>query len=145
MIKIFYYHNSILSYYHIILAQYNIYWHFFNHGFCFSMAPYQWFWIIEDCSRHRISARIFSMFKKTPHFHNFFVFLGPGSLGPGPMVPPGAHGAPHFSDFLTFCKMTRDLSKSVPMVFRTPEMVLIKLFHFIFNSKCHFLKVRFFI
>ena len=24
-------------------------------------------------------------------------------------------------------------------------MVLIKLFHFIFNSKCHFLKVRFFI
>ena len=91
-IIIFHYHDIRLSYYHIILAQYTIYWHFFNRGFCSNLAPYQWFWIIEDCSRHRISARVFSMFKKTTHFKAFFVFLGPGSLGPGPMVPLGPMG-----------------------------------------------------
>ena len=56
--------------------------------------------------------------------------------------------APKICDFLKFlkvCRMTQDLSKSLPMVFRSPGKVLIKLFHFIFNSKCHFLKVSFFI
>ena len=32
------------------------------------------------------------MFKKTTHFKMFFGFLGPGSLGPGPMVPLGPMG-----------------------------------------------------
>ena len=93
-IIIFYYDDIILSYYYIILAQYIIYWHFFNQGFCSRMAPYQWFWIIEDCFRHRILARIFSMLKKTTKSSKSLCFFwGPGSLGPGPMVPPGAHGA----------------------------------------------------
>ena len=39
---------------------------------------------------------------------------------------------------LASCKMVWDLSKNVPMVFRSPGKVLIKLFHFMFNSKCHF-------
>ncbi len=34
--------------------------------------------------------------------------------------------------------MVWDLSRSVPMVFRSPGNTLINLFHFIFNSKCHF-------
>ena len=41
--------------------------------------------------------------------------------------------------------MVWDLSRSVPMMFRTPGNPLIHLFHFIFNSKCHFWKVRFLI
>ena len=41
--------------------------------------------------------------------------------------------------------MAQDLFKSVPMVFRSLGKPLIKLFHFIFNSKCHFKKVIFFI
>ena len=61
----------------------------------------------------------------------------------GPMAP-GAHGAP-FSDFLKICKMVRDLSRSVPMMFRTPGNPLINLFHLICNSKCHFFECRFFI
>ena len=90
--------------------------------------------------------------KKPPILRISLFFLGPGSLGPRPMVPLGPMGPPFsrfvdpiFRDFLTFCKMVRDLSRSVPMVFRSPGKVLIKLFHFIFNSKCHFLKVKFFI
>ena len=50
-----------------------------------------------------------------------------------------------FLEVLKVCRMAQDLSKSVPMVFRSPGKVLIKLFYFIFNSKCHFLKVCFFI
>ena len=41
--------------------------------------------------------------------------------------------------------VTVDLSKSVPMVFRSPGNPLIHLFRVILNSKCHFLKVSFFI
>ena len=44
--------------------------------------------------------------------------------------------APKICDFLKIlkvCRMTQDLSKSVPMVFRSPGKPLIKLFHFIFN------------
>ena len=48
-----------------------------------------------------------------------------------------------FLKILKVCRMAQDLSKSVPMVFRSPGKALIKLFHFIFNSKCHFLKVSF--
>ena len=54
--------------------------------------------------------------------------------------------APKLFDFLEklkVCRMAQDLSKSVPMVFRSPGKPLIKLFHFIFNSKCHFSKVSF--
>ena len=85
-IIIFYYDNIILSYYYITLAQYSIYWHFSNHGFCSRMAPYQWFWIIKDCFRHRISARIFSRLKKDWIFIMSLFFVGPRPLGPGPMV-----------------------------------------------------------
>ena len=56
--------------------------------------------------------------------------------------------APNFRMFYTVlkvCRMAQDLSKSVPMVFRSPEKALIKLFHFILNSKCHFSKVRCFV
>ena len=42
-----------------------------------------------------------------------------------------------FSKILKVCRMAQDLSKSVPMVFRTPGNPLITLFHFICNSKCH--------
>ena len=41
---------------------------------------------------------------------------------------------------LKVCRMTQDLSKSVPMVFRSPGKVLLKLCYSIFNSKGHFLK-----
>ena len=40
--------------------------------------------------------------------------------------------------------MVWDLSRSVPKVFRTPGNSFINLFHFIFNSKCHFLQMPFF-
>ena len=56
--------------------------------------------------------------------------------------------APKLCDFfeiLKVCRMVQDLSKSVPRVFRSPGKALIKLFHFIFNSKCHFSKVFFYI
>ena len=130
-IIIFYYDNIIWSHYYIILTQYSIYWHFSNQGFCSRMAPYQWFWIIEDCFRHRISARIFSMLRKHRISKISLYFLGPGPWGPDPWSKaPGAHGAPHFSYFLRFCKMVRDLSRSVPMVFRSLGKPLIKLFHF---------------
>ena len=70
--------------------------------------------------------------------------LGSGPWGPDPWSKaPGAHGAPHFSDCLSICKMVRDLSRSVPRVFRSLGKPLIKLFHFIFNSKCHFWKDSF--
>ena len=36
--------------------------------------------------------------------------------------------------------MVQDQSRSVPRVCRSPWNPLIKLFHFIFNSKCHFQK-----
>ena len=105
-IIIFYYDNIILSYYYIILAQYSIYWHFFNQGFCSRMAPYQWFWIIEDCFRHRNSARIFSMFKKTPIFQKIFVFVwaqAPGARTHGPR-PLGPMGPPIFRILWKFAK-----------------------------------------
>ena len=133
----------MILYYHIILSQYNIYWHCFNHGFCSRMAPHQWFWIIEDCFRHRISALIFSMLKKHSILKIPLFCFGPRPLGPGPMVQ-GPWGPP-LSDFLKVCKMVQDLSRSVPRVFRSLGKPLIKLFHFIFNSKCHFSKVHFFI
>ena len=140
-IIISYYDNIILSYHYIILAQYNIYWHFSNQGFCSRMAPYQWFWIIEDCFRHRISARIFSMLEKHSIYNKQFGFFWAQALGPGPMVqgPWSPWGPPPF--FSQYCKMVRDLSRSVPRVFRSLGKPLIKLFRFIFNSKCHFLKV----
>ena len=50
-----------------------------------------------------------------------------------------------FGDFLRIQFMVWDLSRSVPMVFRSPGNPLINLFHFIFNSNCHFSKVSFFI
>ena len=109
IIILLYYYNIILLYYYIIillydiiLTYYTIYWPFSNHGFCSNLASYQWSWIFEDCSRHRISVHVFSMFKKTTNFKSFFVFLGPGSLGPGPMVPPGPMGPPisRLFDFL---------------------------------------------
>ena len=67
--------------------------------------------------------------------------LGPGPWGPDPWSKVyGAHVSPHFSDFCKICKMVRDLSRSVPRVFRTPGNPLIKLFHFISNFKCNFCK-----
>ena len=86
--------------------------------------------------------RSFSMLKKTMTFmifndFNNFMVLGPRPLGPmGPSM---------FRDFLKMCFMVWDLSRSVRMVFRSPGNTLIKLFHFIFNSKCNFSKVSFFI
>ena len=129
LIIIFYYDNITLSYHHIILAQYSISWHFVDQGFCSRMAPYQWFWITEDCFRHRISAHIFSMFKNTLFFHNSFVFFGPRPLGPGPTLADRPAGSgrqtgrlwqadrPNLArrpadrcwDLLTFCKMVLDL------------------------------------
>ena len=53
--------------------------------------------------------------------------------------------APRLCDFLKIYFMVRDLSRSVPRLFRSPGKPLIKLFHFIFNSKCNFSKVHFFI
>ena len=104
-IIISYYDNIRLSYYYIILTQYNIYWHFFNQGFCSRMAPYQWFWIIEDCFRHRISARIFSMLKRQLSFKSVLCFFGPGPWGPDPWSKaPGAHGAPIFRILWKFAK-----------------------------------------
>ena len=106
-ITIFYYDNIILSYYYIILAQYTIYWHFSNQGFCSRMAPYQWFWIIEDCFRHRISARIFSMLEKTITFKMSFVsFWAQAPLGPGPWSPLalGPMGPPFFEICWLFAK-----------------------------------------
>ena len=44
--------------------------------------------------------------------------------------------APRLCDLLKIlkvCRMVQDLSKSVPMVFRSPGNPLIQLFHFIFN------------
>ena len=57
----------------------------------------------------------------------------------------GAHGTLHFSSFFEKKIMVWDLSTSVPMMFRTPGNPLINLFDFVFNSKCHFSKVRVFI
>ena len=62
-------------------------------------------------------------------------------MGPWPLGPMG----PHIFVFLKICKMVWDLSRSVPMVFRRPGNPLIKLFHFIFNWKCDFVKVSFFL
>ena len=81
--------------------------------------------------------------KKT---HGFHVFWAQGPWGPGPWSKaPGAHGTPIFSDFWKIDFMVWDLSSSVGMVFRSPGIPLINLFHFILNSKCHFLKVSLFI
>ena len=136
---IFVYDNIILSYYHIILTQYSIYWHFFNQGFCSRMAPYQWIWIIKDCFRHRISARVFSM------LIHLFSFWAQSPWGPGPWSPLGPVGPPIFWICLTFCKMVRDLSRSVPMVFRSLGTPHNKLFHFIFNSEHNVSEVHAFI
>ena len=82
--------------------------------------------------------------KKHAVVHNVFVFVwAQGPWGPGPWSPLGPWAPPMFLIFLIFCKMVQDLSKSVPMVFRSPGTPLIKLFHFIFNSKCHFSEVHF--
>ena len=54
--------------------------------------------------------------------------------------------APKLCDFLKIlkvCRMTQDLSKSVPMVFRSLGKVLIKLVYLIFNSKYHIFKSQF--
>ena len=65
-----------------------------------------------------------------------------GSKGPGAR----AHGPrPIFLNVLEIHFMVRDLSRSVPKVFRSPGKPLIKWFHFTFNSKCHFSKVSVFI
>ena len=102
----------ILWYYISILHHY---WPFPNHGFCFNLASYQWSWIIEDCSRHRISVRVFSMFEKKT-----MVFLGPGSLGPGPMVPLGpslGDGESYLqSGKATYCQASYLLSGKLPTV-----------------------------
>ena len=134
-IIIFCYDNIILSYYYIIFAQYNIYWHFFNQGVCSRMAPYQWFWIIEDCFRHIFSTRIFSMLKKNIQVSRFLCFFwaqAPGARTHGPR-PLGPMGPPIFRCFLKIWKMVRDLCKSVPMVFRSLGKQLIKLFYVTFN------------
>ena len=62
----------------------------------------------------------------------------------GPKAP-GAHGTLHFLIFFENYFMVWDLSRSVPEAFRTPGNPLINLFHFIFNSECHFSKSQFFI
>ncbi len=69
-------------------------------------------------------------------FNNFMV-LGPRF--------PGVMGPSVFGAFLKNIFMVWDLSRSVPKVFRTPGNPLIKLFHFIFNSKCRFFKCHLFI
>ena len=76
---------------------------------------------------------IFLIFNDLNNFNNFVV-LGPRPLGP--FV---------FRDFLKIYFMVWDLSRSVPRVFRSPGTPLINLFRFIFNSKCHFLKISWFI
>ena len=102
VIILLYYKIIILIYYYIIiLADYTIYWPFSNHGFCFTSAPYQWSGIIKDCSKHRISARIFSMFEKTRDFNDFLWFLWLSAfLGPWPLGPMG----PSFPIFWKFVK-----------------------------------------
>ena len=57
--------------------------------------------------------------------------------------PWGPWDPPCFWDFLKTCFMVWDLSRSVPGVFRSPGNPLINLFHFLFNSKCHFRKCHF--
>ena len=87
-------------------------------------------------------AHLFHVDKKTLIFmifndFNNFMVLGPRFSGVmGPSI---------FRDFLEFCFMVWDLSRSVPKVFRTPGNPLINLFRLLFNSKCHFFKVSFFI
>ena len=85
------------------------------------------------------------------------IYIHPTSayFAPNPsayMHPKSAYMHPRVSaymhqicDLLKICFMVWDLSRSVPMVFRTPGNPLINLFHFICNSKCHFFKVSFFI
>ena len=110
-----YYFIIILIYYYIIILYYIMillyyisilhhYWPFSNHGFCSNLASYQWSWIIKDCSKHRISARIFSILKKQPVFHNFFVFWPQGPWGPGPWSFLGPMGPPIFRIFWLFAK-----------------------------------------
>ena len=127
------------------VKQFWYFWHFFNNfqkHFLLPKWPYQWSGAVVQCSCRRISMRIFSMFKKTLIFiifndFNNFLVLGPRPLGPmGPSI---------FLDFLNFCFMVWDLSRSVPRLFRSPGNPLINLFHVLFNSKCHFFKVIFFI
>ena len=73
----------------------------------------------------------FPCWKKHALF-NTSVFFGPRPLGPGPMVQgPWGPWGPHFSDFLEICKMVRELSKSVPRVFRSPGNPFINSIHFI--------------
>ena len=120
----------------ILLSYSHIYWPFFNHGFCSRTAPYQWSGIIKDCSRHRISVRVFSMFSETCVFPDFWAH---GPWGPGPWSKaPVAHGTLHFCDFLKICFMVWDLSRSVPRVFRSPGNPLINVFHFICISTYNF-------
>ena len=71
----------------------------------------------------------------TIDFNDFYDF--PHFWAHGPWGPWG----PIFPIFSKICKMVRDLSRSVPRVFRTPGNPLINLVHFIFNANCHFLKV----
>ena len=66
-----------------------------------------------------------------------------GPWGPGPWSPLGPMGSSFLRFVLTCCKMVRDLSKSVPMVFRSLGKPLIQLLR-IFNSKCNFCRMSFF-
>ena len=79
-------------------------------------------------------AHLFHVEKNTD-FHDFNDFNNFMVLGPR---FPGVMGPFIIREFLKHCSMVWDLSRSVPMVFRSPGNALINLFHFIFNKKCHF-------
>ena len=97
-------------------------------------------WTVPGTEFRRAS---FLCSKKPPVFIISLFFWAQGPWGPGPWSPLGPMGPPHSQICLKICKRVRDLSKSVPMVFRSPGKALIKLFHFIFNSECHFQKCVF--
>ena len=91
------------------------------------------------------TAHLLHVLKHTRFPFSVCLFGPKGPWGPGPWSKaPGAHGTPHFPDFLKDCKMVRDLSKTVRMMFRSTGKPLIHLFDFIFNSKCNVSKVCFF-
>ena len=109
----------------------------FQKHFLLPKWPYQWSGALVQCSCRRISMRSFSncqekWFSLFSIDLNNFMVSGLRFLGVmGPFI---------FWDVLKICFMAWDLSRSVPRVFRSPGNPLIKLFHFSFLWKYHFLK-----
>ena len=119
---------------------------FLPNRFRLNMEPHELVWKSVTAILHRISVSIFKVFSTFEihwtTFQDFCYILDPWVVK---HMCFWVWWRSIFWHFVEVLPLTWDLSRSVRMVFRSPGNPLINLFHFIFNSRCHFLEVSFFI